>query len=417
MKMLQIIVLFLLCALATPPALRGQYKPKVELGSIMSTELKKSQSGQTPLRVNDGDASFFNKWVVFLGAQLNDNLSLYAEVQTLNGIRFTVYGLSAIYHSGDNPWLNVEVGKFLVPFGNFLERRWASENPFMDFPLIYEYRTGVSAFDIPHSNSELLRVRGRGASFEYHDDENQLQKQPSPRLSSGHIPRAGSGLRILSREVYLTGFQFFGIGRVLKYYVGATNGALSNPADINNSNGIQVHGRVALTPRTGLEIGASASSGAYLNKATVQADLDLLGQDAESLRQKTVGVDVRYAYAHFMFFSEVLFNRWDSPFISDNLDATAFYIEGKYRWLTRFYTASRFSYINFSQIADPQDVDGDGRLRESWDFDVYQLELASGFYLNRNALAKFLYQINKTVDVPAGDPDDNLLAVQMVVFF
>ena len=398
-------------------ASRAQYKPNIQIGTILSTSMKKSNVGRSPLIVNGGNATFLNEWTIFLGTALNENISVYAEVQTVNGIKFVNYGLSAIYKSTKNPWFNFEVGKFLVPFGRFLERRWASENPFIDFPLIYEYRTGLSAFDLPQNDSELLRVRGKGNAFQYHDENIIFQKQQRPGLASGHIPVAGAGLRILSREVYLTGFQLFGVGRVFKYHFGVTNGALSNPSDINNSNGIQVHGRVSVTPTTGLEIGSSASSGVYLDKKSVQPQLDVTDRDAEEFRQNAFGLDMSYAFGHFMFFSEFMFNRWESPFVQNNLDAVAFYVEGKYRWLTRFYSATRFSLINFSTIPDPEDIDNDGNLSESWDYDIYQLELVSGYYINRNALAKILLQLNKSLDVPTGDPDDNLFALQLVVFF
>jgi len=408
----------LLIVLLSPAArLCAQYKTTFELGSIISTSLKKSDTGRAPLIVNNGNATFLNKWVLFAGAQLNENISVYAEIQTLKGFRFANYGMSLMYRPSDDAKVNLEVGKFLVPFGRFLERRWASENPFVDFPLIYEYRTALSAFDLPANASELLRVRGRGDAFQYHTEDGSLQKHQPPVLASGHLPARGAGLRMVSREVYLTGFQLFGTVKGLKYHLGLTNGALSNPADINNSNGLQVHGRIAATPTTGLEIGSSFSSGVYLQKSAVQPTLQAQGRDTEDYRQSAVGLDMSYAYGHLVLFAEVMLNRWQTPFIADDLDVLAFYVEGKYRWLAHFYSAVRLSAMDFAHIPDPLDVDGDSRLSESWDYDIYQFEAATGYFLSRNALLKVLLQLNRTLGVPTGDPRDDLLALQLAVFF
>ncbi|RMD87297.1 MAG: hypothetical protein D6813_13770, partial [Calditrichaeota bacterium] len=276
--------------------------------------------------------------------------------------------------------------------------------------------TALSAFDLPQNESELLRVRGQGNNFQYsHETRGTSNLKKGVQIFSGHLPRPGSGLRIISRQVYLTGFQIFGQSKKWRYHLGITNGALSNPADINNSNGLQILGRFSVSPFLGLEVGTSFARGSYLDKNSITDYLNENSGKVEDFKQTTLGGDLSYSIGHLLFYTEVLWNRWESPYIRNNLDAVAFYVEGKYTFLTRFYLASRFSLIDFKDINDPQDVDGDGRLRESWDYDVYQFEIGGGYRLNRNALIKALWQINRTREIP--DPEDDLMAFQMVVFF
>lgn len=413
--------LILCCLLvgAIVPETAAQSLPKIEIGSIVSLTYINGQSGPSPLAVNRGEGTFLNQWVLFLGSQFHESLSLFAEVQTAKGIRFSNYGLSAIYQPKGWSHFGIEVGKFLVPFGTFLGRRWASENPFIEFPLIYEYQTVLSAFDLPRNEGELLKVRGQGDGFQYHDHDDspneRLAKLAAP--GSAHIPRSGSGLRMISREVYPTGVQVFGTVGNVRYNFGVTNGALSNPVDINNSSAVQILGRLRYNPFLGLDLGASFASGVYLDKESVDAQLQEVGRRAEDFRQTSLGFDVSYSAGHLVFFSELLFNRWESPFIAENLDALAFYVEAKYKFLTRLYVAGRFSSIDFMEIADPQDVDNDGKFRASWDFDVHQWEAGLGYRVNRNALIKAVVQLNRTRGAPGGDPADDFFALQSVVFF
>lgn len=384
------VVFLLLCSTA-----HAQFKPKLEFGSIVSLTYLNGESEMSPLGVNRGNGTFAANWTLLLGVEINDQLALYAESQTEGGLEFINYGLSAIYRPETNGYANIEFGKFLAPFGNFLRRYWASENPLKVWPLLYDYRTNLSASALPESETELLLARGRGYNVGYHN---------------------GQGLRIFSRHVYLTGAQIFGSFKNFSYNLGFTNGALSNPADINNSTGLQMIGRVAAEPFFGLRVGSSFAWGAYLEQSAVEPQLQAISKSADDFRQRALGFDLTYSIGHFEFFGEFVHNRWQSAFV-ESLDAVAFDYELKYSFLTRFYVAGRMSRIDFQNIADPNDVDDDGVLTESWDFDVNQFEIGLGYDFNRNGLLKVMSVFNRTQDAPAGDPDDDLIAVQMVVSF
>jgi hypothetical protein len=394
----------------------AQFKPELELGSIASFAYKKSQSGDSPLVINGGSSTFLSEWDLFLGVQITEEISLYAQVQTVRGINFVNNNLSVLYQPHNNKAVNLEIGKFLIPFGTFLARRWATENPLIDWSLMYQYKNNLSAFELPQNNDELLKVRGKGHGFEYHSEPSSSALVLA-KTNAGHIPRAGSGLRLVSREVYLTGLQVFGGFAAFNYNFGLTNGSLSNPADINNSETINVIGRLTFKPSMGLLLGTSFSSGAYLNQASVNPQLKPIGKSAGDFRQTASGFDLSYSIGHLVLFSEIVVNRYRSPFLDEDLDVFAYYIEAKYTLMPRLYVASRFSRMTFSEIDDVSDIDGNGKFREPWDYNVNQFELGAGYHFNRHVLLKIMGQFNHTEVSNVSDPADNHFAMQGVFYF
>ena len=398
-------------------AIFAQIDPKVELGSIAWLTYGNSEGDRSPLQQNGGDGTFLNKWTILLGAQINEKISLYADVEARNGVDFVIWGLSATYRPEPSGRFNIEVGKFLAPVGIFLNRKWPTENPLQDWPLIYDYRTAISASRLPLSQSDILRVRGLGQNLDYAGPTSNAGAEQSQLLAQAQAAAQPLGLRILSRQVYLTGGQIFGTVHNFRYHIGVTNGALSNPTDVNNSASVQIVGRLVYAPLFGLELGTSFASGAYLNRNQVAADLTAMGKSANDFRQNVVGGDLAYSIGHLVLFSEVFYNSWETPGFDENLNAVAFDVELKYSFLPRFFAAARFSRIDFQKISDPEDVDGDGDLREPWDYDVDQLEVGVGYHFNRNGLLKIMRVMNTTHDIPGGDPSDDLLNLQFVVSF
>src|SRR5688572_20361341 len=57
--------------------------------------------------------------------------------------------------------LNLQAGKFGNPFGQFLTRNYADQNPLIGFPLMYTHRTTVRANQLPSSSYDLLRWQAR----------------------------------------------------------------------------------------------------------------------------------------------------------------------------------------------------------------------------------------------------------------
>ncbi|HEX9652697.1 MAG TPA: hypothetical protein VGA99_03215 [bacterium] len=392
--------LTLVLALLVPvAAARAQYRQQTDFGSIVTVNYMKSGDDPSPLWVNNGRGTFNANWSLFLAVDINEKLAFYAEATTWTSLDFVNYGLSGVYRIAGDGKLNLEFGRFLAPFGNFLNRRWASENPLNSWPLQYDYHTALASTAMPVNAAELLAARGRGLVVAY-DSE-----------------RTGSGYRIFDRNAYPTGAQLFGQIEKLGYHFGVANGALSNQSQLNNSGSVQLLGRLTIEPAWGLLLGASFASGVFLDQAALVSDSAPWSAKADDYRQTALGVDLGYSVGHLEFFGEVMSNRWQTPFIADDLATLSAQLELKYTLFTRFYVAGRFSLIRFSDIDDSLDFDSDGELREAWDFDVDQLELGAGYRFNRNGFFKLIYTRNRTREIPAGDPSDDVLTAQTVISF
>lgn len=411
-------------------------QPTIDLGGIITVNYLDGGDGKSPLVHNDGLPGFELVGDLFMNVRVSEEASAFVELETVRGWNVQLYSGSFTYKISRDR-LKIEAGKFVAPFGSFLPRRFAPQNFLYGFPLHYEYRTGLVTNDVPDNNQDLLKARGAGrgdynqpsanAHIDFSASERTMSKPfltvanghaaAPAQLLTGHIVSGNDGVKVIAKESYITGVQFFGSFSGFGYSVGLANGALSNPADLNVSKRPMIFGRLHVQPAIGLKIGVSAASGGYLNHQLVKSQHSDL--QPEKYAQHVAGLDVEYSRGYLVFFGEGVFSRWQSPFISGDLDALAFSVEARYKILPRLFVAARYGRLDFSEIADAQDVDADGKLTEPWEFPVWRLESGAGYYLSRHALLKAVWQINRTQELNPGsdDPADDLVAVQMTVFY
>lgn len=390
------VLLFLLCWL---PA-QAQIASKLRIGGIASSTAWFPGQTTTPLSGGGDYPTINNRFALLLDFDVDETISAFASLESYQGGAPIFYSIGLNWRISQSPALLLRAGKFLAPFGNFLPRRHDSENALIGRPVAYFYQHNLSSSVLPARYEELLATRGMGHGLPY-----------------GNDAETGSGMRIFWRETYVSGVQLVGEASRFRYIFAITNGSLSNGGNVNNSDTFNFAGRVLFTPLLGLHLGASFSSGAYLNGNEVDEALDSTYKKREDYRQTVFGADVNYSYGHLELWGEYVRNSYGTPFLPDNLDASAMSAEAKYKINVRLYAAARFSALLFDKIPDATDVDADGELRETWDYDASQLELGLGYRLHRHGFAKISYRINTTHDVPQGDPADNVAALQLVVFF
>jgi len=377
---------FLFVAVAFSP-MPAASQSAVDLGGIVTVNFLDGGAAESPLRYNGGLPGFELLGDLFMNVRMSDEVSAFLELETWRGWEVRLYSGSLTYKiSGAR--LQVEAGKFAAPFGNFLPRRFAPQNFVYGYPLYNEYRTGLAVDNIPGSNAALLDRRGKF--------------------------NVGDGLTMIARNAYLTGVQFFGQLGAVGYHLGLANGALCNPTNLSENKRPMIFGRMHAQPTIGLKIGVSAVNGGYLSGALLKNTPP--GLQPEKYRQMLAGVDVEYSRGYWVFYGEGVFSRWESPLLRDHLDALAFSAEMRYKILPRLFVAGRYGRIHFSKIADASDDDADGKRTAPWEFPVWRFEPTAGYNLSRHALVKAVWQINRT-DRPAGDPADNLAAIQMTVFY
>ncbi|MCG3119999.1 MAG: hypothetical protein ALAOOOJD_02561 [bacterium] len=363
---------------------------QVDVGGIMTANYVDGGDGNSPLQYNYGLPGFELIGDLFMNVRISDEASVLLELETWHGWEVRLYSGSFTYKvSGER--LKIEAGKFAAPFGNFLPRRFAPQNFVYSYPLYYEQRTGLTTTRVPTTPEELLNIRGSGGY--------------------------DNGIPLISRQAYLTGVQFFGKLGKWGYHFGLANGALSNPTNMNESKRPLLVGRLNVQPAIGLVIGVSAANGGYLKDASVKSQNATVKPDKQT--QTLAGADLEYSRGYFVFWGESVWSRWQSPFIHEHLDARAFSAELRYKIRPRLFVAGRYGRTEFSKIADTQDVDADLERSEPWEYPVWRFESAVGYNLSRHTLVKAVWQINRTdVQNPRHrDPADNLLALQMTMFY
>jgi|GEM_PF-1921254 hypothetical protein len=288
--------------------------------------------------------------------------------------------------------LNIQLGKFGSPFGEFLTRNYSNENPLIGFPLIYTHRTPVNADYLPSDPDELLSYRGRGQSAGFYAFDNR-----------------GAWLPLVN-FAYPTGVMAFGNPGRLDYRFALVNSSLSNPLNLGTpGQRLQWIGGGGISCFPGLHLGASYAEGPYLN-ASVNHSIGS-GQSINDFDQKTLGFDLQYTLHHLEIYAELVFNRFSIPNIHEPFGATGYYLEVKRTWTPRIFTAVRWNQIYFDRFRDGFAPGQGPRV----DYNVESLELGFGYRFTESLLAKFAYQYNRTLSDQV--PRDHVFAAQLVYTF
>lgn len=297
-----------------------------------------------------------------------DRLAFVAEVRSEDLDRATA---SAAYVR-IRPWtarrFDIQAGRIPPAFGAFGRRAYGTDNPFIGYPLAYQYLTSLRTDAVPVNANDLLNMRGRGWRSSF------------PVGSQ----KPGPGIPLVSAFRWDTGVQArLGAGPV-EITAAVTNGTLSNPRVSDDNNGKQLSGRLAVTPVIGLVLGVSAARGAWLSRGISPVDLD----------QTALGLDAEYSRGHWIVRGEAIWSRWALPFsqaTSNGRDVRAWaaWAEGRYRVTPRIFVAGRAGHLGFSRIHSAF-----GAPAIPWDAPVDRLEAAAGYYIQRNLVARLGLQTN-----------------------
>lgn len=231
------------------------------------------------------------------------------------------------------PQLTFHAGRFPSPVGTFAQRRFSPTNPLIGNPDGYPttYPTGVMA----SGALGPLDYRAALVSLPVTDEE--------------YFPEAAARLR-----------PALGFG---------------------------------VTPVIGLRLGASYTAGPYLNP-----DLSsrlLAGAPWTAFRQRVGAVDARFSRGYFELFAELQASRYEVPQQTSPVRGTAYYVEAKYTWTPRLFTAVRLER-NLYAIVEPQD--------STWlasSTNLYDGEVGAGYRLGPATLIKASYRQDRWVVAPS----------------
>lgn len=324
-------------------------------------------------------------------------VALVGEVRSLDLDRITPYAA----YLRVRPWagrrFDVQAGRIPPAFGVFGRRIYASDHLFIGYPLAWQYLTSLRPDAAPATADDVLRMRGRGW------------------LSSFPVgnPTPGPGVPLITAFRWDTGVQAHWESDRVAVTGAVTAGTLSNPRVADDNGGKQVSARVAARPVTGLVAGVSAARGDWLSgEVTRLVPSQVAARDHV---QQAFGLDVEYSRGYWLVRSEAIWSRWDVPLAATGtrlpLSARAISIEGRYRIRPRIYAAVRADDLGFSRIAGTL---FDGR-PTAWDAPVSRVEVAGGYYLQRNVVARVAIQHNRRDGGRV--PRRTFLAAQLAYWF
>ncbi len=311
----------------------------------------------------------------FLG-EMVDEISLFADPQSENPNVLRAYA----WYARVRPWrrraFDIQVGRIPPTFGTFVRRSYGGGNPLIGYPLAYQYLTSLRPDALPATVDELLRMRARGWRTTY-------------RVGSA---AAEPGLPIVTGWRWDAGVQAHVAWRALDATGAVTNGTLSNPRVRDDNGGKQIAGRLAVRASPGLLLGVSGARGAYLSRDLRQA---LSGANISRFRQRAVGVDGEYSRDHWVARGEAIVSSWDVPILGvprlgGPLRAVALSMEGRYRLTPAVFASARVDHLGFSRVTGTLF----GGQPTTWEAPVSRLEVGGGYYLQRNLVAKVVYQHN-----------------------
>lgn len=342
---------------------------------------------------NDEDDAYFNytnyshdalrMFRVSLSAMWRpaDRFAFLAEVRSENAERAIPYALYVRVRPWKDRPFDVQAGRIPAVFGTF-SRRYGGDNPLIGVPLAYQYLTSLRPDSVPASADNLLFFRGLGWEVAYQVGDKT----------------ATTGVPLITAYRWDTGVEAHTATRLIDAAFAITSGTLSNPRVGDDNGGRQYSSRVAVKPVIGLIVGASASRGEFLSRA-ISSYYQPVFPDAH-YQQRAVGLDAEYSRGFWIVRGELIHSRWNIPaanlpYIANPLRATAGYVEAKYRFTPRFYTAARLDHLTFSKITgEHQTVAAPGQ-PTPWDAPVSRAELAGGALITRHVTARMAVQFNR----------------------
>jgi hypothetical protein len=351
---------------------------QVEAGGQTAALYYKSASLQTPRAVNWGKPAFGWQTMLWGDVRVAENVNVSATVTSTDISQITFEYLAIRIANLIPLGLDLQIGRFDLPFCNLGDRRYPRRNAFYGLPLIHEYRTTLP--DNVTTESDLLSRRG-----------------------------TGTGMRVLDKGIYDLGVMLSGSAGILDYAFALSTGTISattySPG--NTNSGFSTIFRLAITPVTGFTIGTSFASGAYLEEQSQGAARVINPGD---YIQKSIEADLEYSYGHLVMNAEGVYTVYPVPleFRDEQYKVLGYNVEAKYTLVPRLFAAVRAGGLRFGDVLLGPTV-------QPWDYDVDEFEGSLGYFLDRDVLCKVVRRETRTRG--GTRPKDSMSAVQLVVAF
>jgi hypothetical protein len=316
---------------------------------------------------------------MFMDSQISPEIGVFLEFLWDAGLPPTggttkprINGAYAVLSPFQTQAVNFKVGYIPLPFGTWAPRTYADRNPLIGIPLFQHYITSLRGKELAATTDDLQAWRDDGGGF----------------------------LTVAYDACWPYGVEAFGFFSMYEYSIAVTKETMSNPGAYMN-DGVQFVGRFGARPVLGLKLGVSAEYGSYLGAESTGLPA---GTKLEDVYQKAVGFDIHYSIEHTRVYGEIVRNFWENPNLSDDLGCTSWYAEVQQILFAGFYGAVRFDQMLFDSFEDSSGKSF------NWDYNISRTEAGFGYYMNKDALIKLVWQHNEIEN----NEDADLLCTQMV---
>ncbi len=322
--------LVLMIALACPVA-RAQEKVIVE--GIVDVEAYKTNTGSYSLSRNDGHPSVSGRLQLWSAWQVSPGVQAYAmgEAESYDSgpsreTESDIQQFAVRYSSGSSAFYFIEAGKLLPPIAVASERRLSTQNPLIGRPdfLYASYPIGV-------------QMAGSSRWFDFRAALVDL-----PPIDPRYVPsKPDSAFR-----------PDLGVG---------------------------------VMPFAGLRIGFAYTKGPYLNKDV--APFLAAGTGWKDLDQKIQAVEFQFSRGYAELNGELAFAAYDVPFRSETLKVKDYFLELKYTWTPRLYSAVRLQRNEYPFIRHISALQWTAQ-----DVKIQDLEFGIGYRFSADTQLKLAYR-------------------------
>jgi hypothetical protein len=222
--------------------------------------------------------------------------------------------------------LLIEAGQMVTPIGNFSKRYLSNVNPLIGSPDSYSVSYPVG-----------LQVRGQAGRFDF-------------------------GVAVLDRPFVNDDYVPEGIGRELRPALTA-----------------------GVTPTAGTRFGAYATRGTYLGPGITP--MLPVGDEWRDFRQVVYGVDAQFSRGYFELNGDFARSSYEVPGVPQSVRGLAYFIEPKYTWTPRFFTALRFERNDYPYIMPISPF--------FWihsNADLFDIEAGAGYRFGPGTILKLAYR-------------------------
>jgi hypothetical protein len=352
--------------------------------------------GQPPGLLFERDDFFNPRLSLFADVEIGPSVYVFVQARqdrgfdpgaAVNDFRFDEYFIR--YTPQIEQSVSFQFGKSATIFGNWVQRHFSWDNPFINAPLAYENVTIIT---------DHLGPGAPGAFF--------------GRL--GVADNKGGWIPVLWGPAYTTGGTIFGGFGKFNYAASIKNNSISSRPKhwdgVNQSWEYPTYTtRVGYTPNAAWDFGSSFSYGAYLLDGAERLPTFPGGKyDRGSYNQITLGADLSYAHHHWEFWSELILARFQVPNVG-NADSLSYYCEAKYKFTPKLFAGLRWNQQLFDSV--PDGLGGD----RHWDRNIWRIDTSLGYRFTRNLQAKLQHSLNQEAN--NSGQADHLLAGQLTIKF